>query len=114
MAVFDAPVCLTRSAPLDAYSGQLIFYDVIESSTIAASGVLSCVAEAGGAVVLPDAIRLPEFRTWVAATNANRAATDVMSFTSVCTVLKVRHVFNGWLHTLTRCSGSLFDGLALQ
>lgn len=91
MVIFDAPVCLTRSAPLDSYSGHLLFYDVIEPSSVSRSGVLSCIAEAGGEVVLPDAIRLPEFRAWVAATNADRAAVDVMAFTSICTVLKVRH-----------------------
>lgn len=103
MAVVDAPVCLTRAAPHGAYAGQLLFYDVIDESTVSRSGVLSCIAEAGGEVVLPDAIRLPEFRTWVAATNADKAALDLMSFTSICTVLKVWHAPTGWLSTLTRC-----------
>lgn len=102
MTGLEAPVCLTSSAPVEAFSGQLVFYDVIEPSTVSRSGVLSCIAEAGGDVVLPDAIRLPEFRTWVAATNADRGTVDAMAFTSICIVLKVWHASPGWLRTLTR------------
>lgn len=105
MAVFDAPVCLTRSAPHEGFSGQLVFYDVVESSTISKSSVLSCIAEAGGEVVLPDSIRLPEFRTWIAATNANQAVIDVMPITSICTVLKVRHAPKAIPSTLARRVG---------
>lgn len=86
---FDAPVCLTRSAPLDVGSGQLIFYDVIDTDTVSRSGVLSCIAEAGGEVVLPNTISLPDFRFWLTATTVNSTMLHMLPFASICVVLKV-------------------------
>lgn len=86
---FDGPVCLTRSAPHEAFSGQLIFYDVIDSAAIARSGVLSCIVEAGGEAVLPDSITLAEFKTWLTKGDATIAEAEKWSFPLFCTLMKV-------------------------
>lgn len=86
---FDGPVCLTRSAPVETYAGQLIFYDVVDPSVVARSAVLSCIVEAGGETVLPDSLTLPEFKTWMKDGNATKEDAAKWSFSFLCDVMKV-------------------------
>lgn len=88
-AAFDGPVCLTRTAIHADYSGQLIFHDVLPSSSCSKSGVLSSVVEAGGEALLPEAVTLAQFKTWLTATTATLAEINNMPFSSFCTVVEV-------------------------
>lgn len=86
---FDGPVCLTNAAPLEAYSGKLMLYDVIDSSAVARSAVLSCIVEAGGEAVLPDSLTLAEFKMWLKYGNVKKSIAKKWAFTMLCTVMKV-------------------------
>lgn len=86
----DRPVCLTRSAPFDVHSGELVFYDVAESSTTSRSEVLSIIAEAGGeAPASLDDITLSEFQQWMTFVEGNSGTAEEKSFVDLCTVVKV-------------------------
>lgn len=85
----DSPVRLTRSAPPESKSKALLFYDAIDSSAIARSGVLSRIVEAAGDPALPDNITLAEFKTWLTEGNAETETAEQWSFPTFCTVMKV-------------------------
>lgn len=83
------PVCLTRSAPFDVGSSQLVFFDVIDINTTARSSALSCIAKAGGEAKLPDTLTLSDFKIWIKAVDDTPAKVARESFSMICTVLKV-------------------------
>lgn len=81
---------MTRTPPFHVESGQLVFYDVIDTHITSRSSVLSCILEAGGDATLPEAIRLLEFKIWITAAQTDRYGRQSMKFESICTALKVR------------------------
>ena len=83
------PVYFSRSAPFHVNSGQLTFYDVIDSDVMARSSVLSCIAEAGGQAKLSDDITVSDFRKWIAAVADDDLTFQRRPFPSMCAIIKV-------------------------
>lgn len=89
-STMESRVFLTRSARLDENSGQLVFYNVIDSNIVSRSSVLSSIVEAGGEAGLPGSVTLRQLKTWMAAIRADREFLATWSCASVCTAMKVR------------------------
>lgn len=87
-----APVRLTPTAPANHDLGYLKVFKV-HKDDVSRSNVLSCVVQAGGDAVLPGAISLTEFNTWLtwSMSTVDEGRLEIPYFQLVCTVLKVTY-----------------------
>lgn len=84
------PVHVTQTAPVTISPGELSFYDVIDAKIVSRSGVLLCIAEAGGDAKLPEAVSTSEFRAWVAACAASNEDKKCIPLTMLSKIIPVR------------------------
>lgn len=85
------PVYLTGLPHSIGQPRQLSFYEAIDETTASRTRVLSAISAAGRDARLPE-VKLSELNTWIDVAAVTDSAENVGqgSFSSLCTVVKVR------------------------